>query len=66
MRDKVRSILIERDRMLPEEADALIREFREEALGYIESGDFLGIDDLVEDYFGLEPDYLDDLIFDLF
>ena len=48
--------------MSEEEAERLISEAREELLTRIEEGDFLGAEDVVCDYFGLEPDYLDELL----
>jgi len=58
----IREILIERDEMLPEEADELIEEAREEFSRLLMSGRDEG--DLWEfcgDWFGLEPDYLEEL-----
>jgi len=58
----IREILIERDEMLPEEADELIEEAKEEFNRRLIDGD--QEEDLWEfcgDWFGLEPDYLEEL-----
>ena len=62
MRESIKEVLIHRDGMSEEEAERLISEAREELLTRIEEGDFLGAEDVVCDYFGLEPDYLDELL----
>jgi hypothetical protein len=59
----VKEILMERDGMLPEDADALIYEFEDMLDSLLESGaegmpGTVLAEELLEDYFGLEPDYL--------
>ena len=57
----IREILIERDEMLPEEADELIKEAREEFNFILMSGRGEGdLGEFCEDWFGLEPDYLEE------
>lgn len=57
----IREILIERDRMHPEDADALIAEAKEMLKEYLEDGDIEGAAGICEEYFGLEQDYLFEL-----
>ena len=53
-------VLVERDGMQEEEAKKLIKEVKEVLLDRIENGE--DAYDICEEYFGLEPDYLNDLI----
>lgn len=64
-RESIKEVLIRRDGMDPADAEDLINEAREELLSFMDEGNFSYEDaaQIVEDYFGLEPDYLDDLIF---
>ena len=64
-RESIKEVLIRRDGMDPSDAEDLINEAREELLSFMDEGNFSYEDaaQVVEDYFGLEPDYLDDLIF---
>lgn len=57
----IKEILIQRDEMLEAEADDLIFEAQQELLDRIESGD-PSAHDICEEYFGLEPDYLMELL----
>ena len=59
----IREVLMKRDRMSVEEADDLIAQARtdlHERLG-VGDGDN-GVFDICEEWFGLEPDYLDELM----
>jgi hypothetical protein len=59
----IREVLIQRDNMLPAEADSLIEEARDEALDMIANDcDLEVLEALVADYFGLEPDYVVELL----
>lgn len=59
----IKEILMERDGMSEEEAIELINEAKEEASNtLINNGTFSEIEAIVEDYFGLEPDYVFDII----
>ena len=60
MRKSLLQVLIERDGMPEEEAKKLIKEVKEVLLDRIENGE--DAYDICEEYFGLEPDYLNDLI----
>lgn len=52
----LRDVLIERDRMTEEEANAAIAEARREVRAGADP------DDVLQDTFGLEPDYVFDII----
>ena len=56
----IREVLMERDRMSAEDADDLIEQARTDLHERLGDGD--GAFDICEDWFGLEPDYLDELI----
>jgi hypothetical protein len=58
MVESLKAVLIRRDGMSEDEADILIEEAKEEFDRRIEEGD--SVDDLCEEYFGLEPDYLEE------
>lgn len=54
---------MERDNMSQEDAEDLLTEAKEEADHLIENdGSLMDIEDILMDYFGLEPDYLFDLM----
>lgn len=59
----IRQILIDRDGMEPEDADDLIAEARQDLQDRLANGEYP--EDICEEWFGLEPDYLFELI-DLF
>jgi hypothetical protein len=55
----VKSILMDRDNMSEGEAEELIIDFKSEMKTLLEEGPSLDeLETLLEDYFGLEPDYL--------
>lgn len=58
----IKQILIERDGMTAEEADELIAQARAQLEEYLEEGDFAGYENICEEFFGLEPDFLDELL----
>jgi len=62
MRKGIKEILIERDGLSPEGADAIIEEAKAELMDLIEEGDTESAYEICADYFGLEPDYLTELI----
>lgn len=64
MSEKIKEVLMRRDHMEKSEAENLCNEFQNEADEYLASDDSLGLEDLFEDYFGLEPDYLLDWMLD--
>jgi len=60
MRKSLLQVVIEIDGMLEEDAKKLLEAVKEVLLDRIENGEVAY--DICEEYFGLEPDYLDDLI----
>jgi len=59
---KIKQILIERDGMDADEAQSLIDEAVEVLQEYIENGEMDSAYNICQDYFGLEPDYLDEIM----
>jgi hypothetical protein len=60
---RVLSILMERDGMSREEAVELIREYKVEFNKILNNGgSYDEAQTLMEDYFGLEPDYIEDFV----
>ena len=59
---KIKKVLMKRDGMSSEEADNLIDEAKEALQNYLDEGDSFGAEHVCEEFFGLEPDYLDELI----
>ncbi len=62
--NKIVEILMERDNISQEEAEGLLNEARAEAMNIIEEedGSLEDIEYVLLDHFGLEPDYIFDLI----
>jgi len=61
--NKIVEILMERDNMSQEEAEDLLDDAREEAQNVLEKeGSLEDIETILLDYFGLEPDYIFELI----
>lgn len=58
----IKKILMKRDGMSAEDAESLILEAKEALQEYLDNGDFLSAEDICEEYFGLEPDYVFELI----
>jgi len=58
----IRRILMERDGMSNEEACELIDEARAALQDYLADGDMESAENICEEYFGLEPDYIMELI----
>ena len=54
--NKVIEILMQRDGMSYEDARALVKETRDELISCEDP------DEVIQDYLGLEPDYLDDIL----
>ena len=59
----IKQILMQRDGISAEEAEELIIEARDDMNYRMENGDIDGAYRVCEDHFGLEPDYLDELMF---
>jgi hypothetical protein len=58
----IRSILMTRDGMTADEADNLINEAREQLQEYLLNGEMHNAEDICSEFFGLEPDYLFELM----
>jgi hypothetical protein len=60
--ETIKEVLMRRDGMSAEEAQDLIAEAKEALQEHIESGDLLAAEDICQEWFGLEPDYLMELL----
>ena len=60
--ETIKQVLIRRDNMTAEEASDLINEAIETMDDYIADNDLESAYNICSEYFGLEPDYLDELI----
>jgi DNA-binding GntR family transcriptional regulator len=54
----IKQILIERDHLTEAQAEDQLKEAHEQFVRYLESGDLDLAEDICNEYFGLEPDYL--------
>lgn len=63
MRLSIKETIMQRDELTSEEADSLIAEAKEALEESVMSGDLELAEEVIADYFGLEPDYLDELLF---
>ena len=61
MTNRIKTILMQRDNLSANDADILIAEARESMQEYLSHGDLEAAYNICYEYFGLEPDYLDDL-----
>jgi len=62
MRKDIKTVLMERDNMTHEEAEEIINEAMDDFSERLLHGDISSAYDICMDYFGLEPDYLEDMI----
>jgi len=64
-RGTVKEVLMRRDKMSESDADDLIQEFKDELDAVMGAPDFSFNEpgELMADYFGLEPDYLDEFLY---
>jgi hypothetical protein len=60
--ESIKQILISRDNMSPSDADDLIAEAREALQEYLDAGNAPAAENICEEYFSLEPDYIDELL----
>jgi len=60
--ESIREILMRRDNMSVQDAENLIAEAREQFYEYLDSGDQNSAYNICQEYFGLEPDYIDELL----
>jgi len=58
--DSIKKVLMERDGMSESEADELIKEAKADMFDRLTDGEMP--DDICEEWFGLEPDYIMDLM----
>ena len=61
--EHITDVLVRRDGISEEEAEKQVSDFREEIDDLIMEGDLCGIEDALMSDFGLEPDYLMDILF---
>jgi len=59
--ENIKSVLMSRDNITEEEAESLISECRRELFERLENGELPF--DICDEFFGLEPDYLEELIY---
>ena len=60
--NRIINILMSRDGMTYEEAKGLFDEAQAEFYQLLDEGAYMSADDICEEYFGLEPDYMEDLL----
>jgi len=60
--ESIKQILIRRDKMTEVEATDLINDAQGQLNVYLTEGDLEGAEDICQEYFGLEPDYLYELL----
>jgi uncharacterized tellurite resistance protein B-like protein len=58
----IKQILMNRDGMTEQAAQDLIEEAQEAFTEYLEAGDQEAAYNICQEYFGLEPDYLDEIM----
>lgn len=61
--ETIKQVLMRRDGMSANEADDLIADAREAFEEYLEAGHTNFAENICEEYFGLEPDYLEELLY---
>jgi hypothetical protein len=62
MSESIKQILMRRDGMSAQEALNLIEEAREALQAYLATGDYFYAEDICQEYFNLEPDYIHELM----
>lgn len=62
MTDTLQKVLMVRDGMSVEDANAMIQEAKDDLMERLDKGEYVDQDDFMSDWFGLEPDYILDLI----
>ena len=59
----IKKILMERDGMSSDDADILIQEARDDFHARLGAGEsYIELEDICSEWFGLEPDYIDELM----
>lgn len=59
--ETIKQVLMRRDHLTAEEAEDLIDDARRALIEYLEEDDFDSAENVCEEFFGLEPDYLEEL-----
>ena len=62
MRESLKEVLMRRDSLSSDEADSAIESAQADLYECLKHGNLTTAEEIVSDHFGLEPDYLDDLI----
>ena len=62
MRETLKEVLIKRDGITPEQADAKINKAKKALKDLLADGDLDGAMSICETQFGLEPDYIDEIM----
>jgi len=60
--ETIKQVLMRRDGMTAAEADELIEDAKEGLQEYLTEGNMQAAEDICQEYFGLEPDYLMELM----
>ena len=60
--DTIKQVLMRRDGMSDVEAQRLISDAKIQLMEYLDEGDLEGAENICEEFFGLEPDYLMELL----
>jgi hypothetical protein len=60
--ETIKEVLMRRDGMSAEDADREIADAKATLQDYLANGDVCSAEDICEEFFGLEPDYLMELI----
>jgi len=58
----IKNVLMKRDNMSEKEAENLIQDAKEQLEEYLEFDDICSAENICEEFFGLELDYIDELI----
>lgn len=60
--ETIKEVIMRRDGISAEEADDLIFDAKEQLQEYLELGDIESAEQICQEYFGLEPDYIMELL----
>ena len=60
--ETIKQVLMRRDGMSATEADEQIADAKEQLQEYLKDGDILAAEDICAEFFGLEPDYIMELL----
>ena len=59
----IKEVLMKRDGMSEEAALDLIEQAKDALRAYLDEADLVGAEEVCDEFFGLEPDYIDELMF---